>query len=533
MLQKHRAASAVCAGCGSNRDDRRPDALSVLQLRHPADAQFCMKCGAKIENRCAACNAENPADANFCRKCGAALRASAPVKDQTSTVEPVAGIEGERRHLTVLFCDLVNSTAIASHLDPEDWRDIAADYQRTAAQAVTRFGGHVAKYLGDGLMVYFGWPEAHEDDAERAVRAGLAVVDAVAAVNDRLAVQRHAPELAVRVGIDTGAVVVGMGGGKEADVFGDAPNVASRVQALAAPGSVLITAAVHDLVSGLFVLADRGAQTLKGIELPVQLYRAIQPSVMRRRMHRPASHAIAPFVGRDDEMRLLLSRWERAREGQGEVVLVVGEAGIGKSRLVEEFRARINPQPHLWVECAGEQFQENTPFHAVIQMLNQGLGWRGDESKEERALQLENALASAGMKLDEAMPLIAEMLNLPISIKYPAPKLTADQKHKRLIAALASWVLGATRNQPMLVVMEDLHWVDPSTLELTQTLVDQGATAPLMLLYTARPEFRAQWPMRSHHAQITLNRLNDRQTREMIAGVIAKELCRRRQSIRS
>ena len=231
---------------------------------------------------------------------------------------------------------------------------------------------------------------------------------------------------------------------------------------------------------------------------------------------------MTPFVGRGDEVSLLLSRWERAREGQGQVVLVVGEPGIGKSRLIEEFRAPIKQEPHLWVECAGEQFFENTPFYAVTQMLNQGLGWRGDESKEERVTQLERALELAGIKLGEALPLIAEMLDLPIPERYPPIKLAPDQKRRRLLAALAGWVFDATRTQPLLIAMEDLHWVDPSTLELTQTLVEQGATAPLMLLYTARPEFRAPWPMRAHHAQVTLNRLNDRHTREMVAGVAAR-----------
>jgi len=430
-------------------------------------------------------------------------------------------IQGERRHLTVLFCDLVNSTEIAARLDPEEWHEVAGQYQRTAAEAVTRFGGHVAKYLGDGLVVYFGYPQAHEHDAERAVRAGLAIVDAMAPLNVRLAGKKNV-KLSVRVGIHAGSVVIGQGGGREADVFGDAPNIASRVQALAEPDSVLITANVHRLVSGLFVVEDRGAQRLKGIEHPVQLYRAIQPSVVRRRTHGSAARALTPFVGRDDEMRLLLRRWERAREGEGQLVLAVGEPGIGKSRLVEEFRARIKPEPHLWIECAGEQFFENTPFHAVTQMLNQGLGWRGDESKEERIIQVERSLELFGMKLSEAVPLIAEMLNLPPPEKYPPLMFAPDQRRKRLLATLAGWVFGASRTQPVVIALEDLHWVDPSTLELQQTLVEQAATEPLMLLYTARPEFRAPWPMRAHQAQITLNRLNDSQTREMVAGVAAR-----------
>src|SRR5262249_44922839 len=282
---------------------------------------------------------------------------------------------------------------------PEDWHDIAAEYQRTAGAAVTRFGGQVAKYLGDGLMVYFGWPQAHEDDAERAVRAGLAIVDDVDALNGRLAVE-HNLRLSVRVGIQTGSVVMGRGGGgEEADVFGDAPNVASRVQSAAEPDSVMITAAVHELVSGLFVVEDSGAHQLKGIEHPVQLYRAIRPTVARRHTFGGVARALTPFVGREDDMRLLLSRWERARDGQGQLVLVIGEPGIGKSRLVEEFHACIRNDPHVWAECAGEQFFQNTPFHAITQILVQGLDWRGDESPEERVVQLERALERAELKL--------------------------------------------------------------------------------------------------------------------------------------
>jgi len=434
----------------------------------------------------------------------------------SNTLAPDA--PGERRQLTVLFCDLVESTHLAAGMDAEDWCELVRGYQEAAGAVVERFEGHVAQYLGDGLLVYFGWPKAHEDDVERAVRAGLGIVDAVGGL--RVA----APALAVRVGIHTGPVVVGeMGRGASRETFAmsDTANVAARLQGIAEPGTVVITVTTQRLVAGLFVVEDRGAQQLKGIARPLQLYRVIQASAVRRRTHGAAARAMTPFVGRDDEMRLLLSRWERARESEGQVALVVGEPGIGKSRLVEEFRARIKDDTHLWIECAGDQFFENTPFYAVTQILDQGLGWHGDESKEERVIQLERSLELAGMKLGEAVPLIAEMLNLPVPEKYPPLLFAPDQKRKRLLANLATWVFNAARLQPMAIVMEDLHWVDPSTLELQRTLVEQAATAPLMLLYTARPEFRAPWPMRAHHAQITLSRLNDRQTREMVAGVAA------------
>ena len=507
---------------------------SKCGAENPEGKKFCGDCGAALENRCAQCGSDNPTGKRFCGDCGAALAASgAPAQSSSSsqtTVEvrsptppssAATSTDGERRHLTVLFSDLVGSTEIAAHLDAEDWREIAAQYQRTAAAAVTRFGGHVAKYLGDGLMVYFGWPEAHEDDAERAVRAGLALVDDVDALNGRLA-SEYKVKLSVRVGIHAGSVVMGHGGGAETDVFGDAPNVASRVQSAAEPDSVMITPAVHELVSGLFVVEECGAHQLKGIERPLQLYRAIRHTVARRRTRNTAVRALTPFVGREEEMGLLLSCWERAREGQGQLVLVMGEPGIGKSRLVEEFQVRIKDEPHLWVECAGEKFFQSTPFHAVTQILNQGLAWRGDESIDERIDQLERRLELAGLKLAEAVPLIAELLTLPIPEKYPALTLAPDQRRKRLLANLTAWVLNTARVQPGVVVIEDLHWVDPSTLELAQILVEQAATAPLLLFYTTRPEFRPPWPTRTHHTQITLNRLNHRHTREMVAAVVAR-----------
>jgi class 3 adenylate cyclase/tetratricopeptide (TPR) repeat protein len=415
---------------------------------------------------------------------------------------------------------LVNSTEIAAHLDPEEWRDILARYQQVAADAVARFEGHVAQYLGDGVLALFGYPVAHENDAERAVRTGLEIIEGVSALNAGKD-EKGFPALAARVGIHAGPVVVGDSDTKSANVFGETPNLAARVQAAAERNTVVVSAAVYQLVSGRFVVEDRGAQTPKGIAHPVQLYRVIQPTVVRQRSPDASTRVLTPFVGREEEMRLLHSRWERAREAQGQVVLVVGEPGIGKSRLVEEFRAGIKDDAHLWIEGAGEQSFANTPFHALSQMIDQILGWRADEGSKERVSRLERALELLQMKLGEAVPLIAEMLNLPIPEKYPPLLFAPDHKRKRLMANLAGWIINASQMQPVVMAIEDLQWVDPSTLELLNTLVGQSATVPLMLLATARPEFRAPWPIRAHHAQITLTRLNDRHTREMVASIAA------------
>jgi len=426
---------------------------------------------------------------------------------------------GERRHLTVLFCDLVGSTAIAARLDPEQWRETVAGYHRVAAEAITRFDGHVAKYLGDGVMAYFGWPAAHDYDAERAARAGLAILDGIAQLNQQ---PGHA-KLSARVGIDSGLVVIGQGAGSATEVFGDVPNIAARVEAEAAPGAVLITAATHRLVAGLFVVEDRGAQELKGIERPLQLYRVVRPSGMRGRFPAMAAmRGMTPFIGREDELRSLLNRWERVREGEGQVVTIIGEAGIGKSRLVQRFREELAATPYTWLECATAPFFQNTPFYAVADMLQQSFHWDASHTVEQRLTALEASLGLAGLDPNVAVPLIAPLLELPIGTKYPPSSIAPDQQRKRLLATVVAWTFGTAKAQPLVIATEDLHWADPSTLELIQLLVEQGAPARLLLLYTARPEFHAPWPMRAHHTQINLNRLTARNVRTMVAQVAAR-----------
>jgi class 3 adenylate cyclase len=460
--------------------------------------KFCGKCRTSLALTCPNCSFENPPGFDFCGQCAAALSppvgglvfASAPVS--ASPGEP-AEVAGERRHLTVLFCDLVGSTAIAARLDPEQWRETLAGFHRVAAEAITHFDGHVAKYLGDGVMAYFGWPAAHDNDAERAARAGLALLDAIAKLNE----QPGYAKLSARVGIDSGLVVIGKGAGNEAEVFGDVPNIAARVQAAAEPGTVAITDATHRLVSGLFVVEDCGARELKGIERPLRLYRVIRPSGMRGRFPAMAAmRGMTPFVGREDELRSLLNRWERVRDGEGQVVTIIGEGGIGKSRLVQRFREELAATPYSWLECATAPFFQNTPFYAVADMLQQSFHWDTSHTVKQRLAALEASLGLAGLDPNQAVPLIAPLLDLPIGTRYPPLSMAPDQQRKRLLATVVTWAFGAAKAQPLVIATEDLHWADPSTLELTQLLVEQGAHARLLLLYTARPEFHAPWPMR-------------------------------------
>jgi class 3 adenylate cyclase/tetratricopeptide (TPR) repeat protein len=488
-----------CPGCGSE---------SV------AGKKYCSECGSELARVCAHCDAINPSFAKSCGRCRAPLDAVPPM-----SVEPRlsgATVTAERRHLTILFCDLVGSVMLTSQLDPEEWRATVADYRRAASEAITRFGGEVMRYVGDGIMAFFGYPVAHDNDAERAARAGLAILDAIAKLNES---QSGKPKLSLRIGIDSGSVVVGTGAGQEVDAFGDAANIAARLQMMAEPDSVVVTGATHRLISGLFVVEDRGAQNLEGIEQPLQLYRVARLIGMRSRFEAAvAAGGLTPFVGREDELGSLLMRWERVREGEGQMALIVGEAGIGKSRLVQRFHETIAGTPHTWVEAGARAFFQNTPLYPVSETLRQLTSGEQD-SLASLALRLE----AAGLAATDALPLLAPLLNLPLPPEYRPSTLPPEQQRRRLLATLVEWMLGAARAQPLVSFIEDLHWADPTTVELIQLLVEQGTTAPLMLLYTARPEFRASWPLRTHHTQVNLDRLSVREARTMVREVAPRE----------
>jgi class 3 adenylate cyclase/predicted ATPase len=413
----------------------------------------------------------------------------------------------------------VDSTTLAARLDPEEWRATVSSYQRAATDAITRFEGEVVRYIGDGIMAFFGYPAAHDNDAERAVRAGLAILDTIAQLNQQ---PEHA-KLAVRIGIDSGRVVVSAsaGGGQGVDAFGDTANIAARVQVAADAGAVMVSDATQRLVSGLFVVEDRGAQTLKGIAQLVQLYRVIRLSGVRGRFEAvSAAGGLTGFVGREDELHSLLSRWQRVVDGEGQVALIIGEAGIGKSRLLQRFHEQITGTPHTWVGAGAGVFFQNTPFYPISAMLRQMIG---DVAAYDPLKELAPRLTAAGLSAVEAIPLFAPLLNLPLPPDYPPSPLSPEQQRRRLLATLVEWVLGAANAQPLVIAIEDLHWADPSTLELIQLLVEQGATARLLLLYTARPEFHAPWAIRAHHTQITLNRLSARHVRTMVGEVAAQK----------
>ena len=353
----------------------------------------------------------------------------------------------ERRHLTVMFCDLVGSTAISAQLDAEEWRDLVGAYLDAASAAVVEMGGYVAKKLGDGLMSLFGFPVAQENDSERAVRAALAIQRALAELNRKNAGSGK-PVLNARIGLETGPVVVDASG----EIFGDAPNVAARVQALAEPGAVLVTARVQRQVAGLFVAEERGSHALKGVPEPVTLFRLVRASGGGRRS---GQRNLTPLVGREDEMAILMRRWERARQGDGQLLMIVGEPGLGKSRLIEEFHARLSDTPHTWVEWSCSQLLQNTPLHPVAEWGRQRFG-AADVPAAQRLAELETSLAQVKIDPAENAPLLAPLLDIPLPMDR-VPSLAPEELRRRQLAALTNWVIAGARVQPVVLAFEDLH----------------------------------------------------------------------------
>ena len=401
----------------------------------------------------------------------------------------------ERRPITVMFCDLVGSTSMAAKLDAEDWRTLVNTYLDEASAAVTGLGGHVLKKLGDGLMALFGYPHAQENDVERAVRAALAIQRALVEINARNA-GKGAPELSARIGLDSGQVVVDETG----EVFGEAPNIAARVQSAAEPGSILITAAVQRQTAGLFVAEDRGQHELKGVSAPMTLYRIVRASGGGRR---GGARVLTPLVGREEELDLLARRWERAHKGEGQLALIVGEPGMGKSRLMEEFHGRLGETPHTWVEWSSSQLLQNTPLHPIAEWGRQRFG--ADLPTEQRLADLEHTLRLIGLDPSEYAPLLAPLVDVLLP-EDRAAKLAPEELRRRQLAAMTAWTLASARTQPVVLAFEDLHWADPTSLDLMRTLAERGAQAPLLIVATTRPEFRPPWSGRSHHSVISLSR---------------------------
>ncbi len=432
--------------------------------------------------------------------------------------EPDRPREAERRQLTVMFVDLVGSTALATRLDPEEMRDLLRQFQNTAAGEVIRFEGHVAKLMGDGLLAYFGWPQAHEDEAERAVRAGLAVVAAVGA----LAV-KDGQQLAVRVGIATGIVVVGdligVGAAQENAVVGETPNLAARLQALAEPGAVVVSELTYRLIGGLFEVARIRPQSLRGFTTPIAAFKVVGEGRAESRFEAYQSGEAAPLAGRDLDIALLLDRWRLAASGEGQVVELFGEAGIGKSRLLQELRERLKEEAPTRLRYYCSPYHVETALYPVTdQLLRAGEIKRSDPPERQLAL-LEQLLAASAQNLQEAIPLVAALLSIPTGERYPKLDLMAHKQKTRTFEVLIEQLEALARKKPVLMLVEDAHHLDPTSAELFDQVVDRIRSLPIMLIAASRPEGVVRWNGFPHATFLTLNRLSRAQAASIIAGL--------------
>jgi class 3 adenylate cyclase len=426
--------------------------------------------------------------------------------------------EAERRQLTVLFCDLVGSTELSAQLDPEDLGQVIRAYHGACTEVVERWGGHVAKYMGDGVLAHFGWPQAHEDEAERAVRAGLDLVAAVAG----LATPDDA-SLAARVGIATGRVVVGeligAGSAQEEAVVGETPNLAARLQALAAPGSVVISQATRRLVGGLFELAELGPQRLKGFAEPLAAFRVAGEGRAEGRFEALHGERLTPLVGREHELGILLERWAWAKDGDGQVVLLAGEPGIGKSRLIRALRGRLGDEPYTPLNHYCSPHHINSALYPVIDLLERAVRLERDEPAEVQLTKLEAVLGRSSDRRDEVVPLIAALLGVPTGTRYPALTLTPEMQKRRTLQALVDQLAGLAAQQPVLAAYEDVHWIDPSTLEFLGLVIERIRELPVLVLVTFRPEFQPPWTSQAHVTTLPLSRLGRRQGTDLVARV--------------
>ena len=426
----------------------------------------------------------------------------------------------ERRQVTVMFSDLVGSTALSARMDPEDLREVISAYQKSVAGTVERFGGFVAKYMGDGVLVYFGYPQAHEDDAERAVRAGLELIQAVAGLKSSVPLQ-------TRVGIATGLVVVGdligSGAAQEQAVVGETPNVAARLQSLAGPNTVVIAEGTRKLLGNLFHLQDLGAQELKGIGGPVRAWAVLRSASVESRFEALHAAGLTELVGREEELELLLRRWSKAKTGEGQVVLISGEAGIGKSRLTVALLERLAGEPHARLRYFCSPQHTDSALYPIISQMERAAGLTYDDTAQVKLDKVDALLVQTATSTQD-ISLFAEMLSLPSDGRYPVLELTPQQRRQKTLEAFVLQVAALARQNAVLMIFEDAHWADPTSLEAFSRVVDRLRTLRALLIVTFRPEFDPPWIGRPHVTPLTVNRLAQRDIEAMIHRVVGNKL---------
>ena len=498
------ATSKACPGCGNEI---------------PNDSRFCPQCGAPQALNCSGCGHSNAAGSRFCAQCGAKLSeadataaAAAAPNSAPPPPAPRAGSSAERRQITVMFCDLVGSTALSTRLDPEDLREVIAEYHQHAADVVGRFGGFIAKYMGDGVLVYFGYPEAHETDAENAVRAGLALVE----TGDKFSGGGHQ----IRIGIATGLVVVGeligAGASQERNVVGETPNLAARLQSAAEPNTVVIAASTRRLTGDLFEYEPVEPVQLKGFDAPVQAWRVVRERTIESRFEALHAANLTPLVGRDEEMELLLRRWQQVQDGEGRVVLVSGEAGIGKSRLAVALQDDLKNRT-LCLRYFCLPHHQGSPLQPILTQIQHAAGWTRDDTPAVKRSKIEALLGQTNDNAAEIANVFCEMLGLADG--QGAANMDPQRRRRQVLTALIEQFERLARRSPVLMLFEDAHWADPTSLELLTLTVDRMQSLPVLLVITFRPDFQPPWAGQPHATTLTLNRLGRRERTTLIEHV--------------
>ncbi|AXI46734.1 adenylate/guanylate cyclase domain-containing protein [Sulfitobacter sp. SK012] len=503
-----------CLNCRAvNRDDRR----------------FCRSCGTALSIVCTGCGFTNEADDTFCGGCGQSVSAGAAPAPEAPPAQardlpaqlPQGAFLGDRRQLTVMFCDLVGSTSISEQVDPEEMARLLTEYRDACSEVVERFGGFIGNFMGDGLLIYFGYPLANEDDPQRAIRASLSIIAAVEALNN----ERSAPVawLTVRIGINTGLVVTAdIGSGEQREkmaIVGDTPNIAARLQSLAEPGTVLIGNKTHRLVEGLFVCDPLGPRELKGFSVPMDVYRVLQSTDARSRFEVTLQRGLTPIAGRTEEIGLLVSRWQQAKAKEGQLVLISGEPGVGKSRVVEALQSFVAEDGGPMVNLVCSSYRKDTPFYPVIDFLERALGAQISSKPEKVLDNLDVFLSDLGLGTDSNASLIASMLSLPTAGRYQTVSMTLEDQKKSILKTLVTIAKALSAQAPLLIVVEDLQWADHSTREFLDLLVDEVRTRPVLLVSAFRADFEPPWSRDPNVTILRLRRLSRPESIDLIDGV--------------
>jgi class 3 adenylate cyclase/predicted ATPase len=487
---------------------------------NPPGMSFCGSCGAPLAAICPTCGTSNPQRFRFCGGCGATIVRSQATASKPAHEVAAAIREAERRQLTVMFCDLVGSTALSLKIDPEELREILRSYQAVCADSIERFGGYIAQYLGDGVLVYFGYPVALENEAERAVRAGLRVLEEMGRLNAALR-NRTGDEMAIRIGIHTGLVVVDeVGGGarRENLALGGTPNIAARLQGLAQPDTIVISAVTQRLVARHFNCEDLGPAQLRGVTGIGSAWRVVGERI------RPRGGRRTRLVGRDAELGVLLERWQHVLEGSGQQVLITGDAGIGKSHLVDDFLDRVKSTTHVVLECRCQAYYQSTALFPIIDFIERDLGFAPGQGDDNRLNALRAMLERDELPVEEMLPLFASLLELPYSARDETPAGTPEGRRDHTRAALIRFILRAVDTSPVILIIEDLHWADPSTLDLIEQLIPRLRAARIFALFTTRPGFSPSWRREDHTAILDLGRLSHPEAENIVRTVAGKPL---------